>query len=84
MAITHKFNDENDVAAGGTWSGDYGSTICTWAYNPSSRELQVRCDSKGKLVSLPPSHESAAELKVHLARLAIELAEKIHGRDYRN
>ncbi len=30
MAITARFNDQNEVAAGGEWFDDYGRSICKW------------------------------------------------------
>jgi len=82
MAVTPHFNDEKDVGAGGWWTDYYGRRICTWSYDPTSRELSVRCGSKGKRVQRPANVASTANLKGQLARSALELAETIEGKKY--
>jgi hypothetical protein len=82
MAVTVHFNNENDIAAGGRWSDDYGKTICTWTYALKSREIEVRCGSVGRRQPLPTSDVAASDLKDRLARLAIEIAEDLRGTKY--
>jgi hypothetical protein len=79
MAVTAHFDHKDEVATGRRWSDDYGRTICTWTYDPASREIEVRYGSRGSRKALPASDLTAAELKT---RLAIEMAELINGERY--
>jgi hypothetical protein len=81
MAITAHFNDKNDIAAGGEWFDDYGRSICSWIYDPATREIEVMCGPTGKRMTLP-AIMNETDLNSRLARLAIEAAEQIRGVKY--
>jgi len=80
MAITHSFTDATDLNLGGAWSDDHGRPFCTWTWDPASRQVAVMCGSKEKKEKL--SHSEAElrgeQLRKHLVRLALHLAEEIN------
>jgi hypothetical protein len=78
MAYAPHFNSADD---GGWWAGHYGERICEWTYKPATRELCVTCAGNihGKMLTLPT--EQTVD-RNHLARIAIQLAERITGARY--
>ncbi|HWX32130.1 MAG TPA: hypothetical protein VNZ53_32455 [Steroidobacteraceae bacterium] len=78
MACTPHFNTKDD---GGWWADDYGKRICTWTYDANSMEIAVACGPTGKKRQLP-TKLAGVELKNQLAKIAIELEEKITGKRY--
>jgi hypothetical protein len=83
MAITHNFADDtNDL--GGAWSDEHGRPICTWTWDPASRQVAVACGSKGKREKLTRSEAGlhGEQLRKHLSRLALHLAEELNATKY--
>lgn len=87
MAITHHFNDENDVSAGGIWFGDYGQKICSWSWDSSKKVLSIETGTFGRKIDLSEHGDqnfTQETLKQRLPDLAIHAAEDLDKRKYRN
>jgi hypothetical protein len=74
---THAFKDPVDPTKGGIWSGDYGIRICTWAWNSSTKVLEVRCGSRGKSSDLSGIDLSMVDLRDRLPEIALQMADLI-------
>ncbi|MEA3140865.1 MAG: hypothetical protein QOK23_3034 [Gammaproteobacteria bacterium] len=83
MAVTHNFSESTDPL-GGAWSDDNGKSICTWTWDHASRRVAVTCGNKGKTTKLPSfeAEMSGEQLRKHLARTALHLAEEINATKY--
>ncbi len=79
METTHSFTDATDLNLGGAWSDEDGRPICRWTWDPASRQVAVVCGSKEKKEKLPRSEADlrGEQLRKHLVRLALHLAEEI-------
>jgi hypothetical protein len=87
MAITHHFNNENDVAAGGTWFDDYGRRICDWSWDVQKRILTIKTGAVGRTVDLSKHGDqnfTQETLKQRLPEIAIRKAEDITKRKYQD
>lgn len=84
MAITHKFSESTDQNLSGAWSDDNGKSICTWSWDHASRHVVVTCGNKNKKTKLPSfeAEMSGEQLRKHLARTALHLAEEINATKY--
>ncbi len=85
MAITHRFNNTDDLEKGGMWFGDDGELICKWNWDRKSRMLDVRCGScrSAKDLSRYGDREfTDKKLKKRLPKLAIETAERLNDTKY--
>jgi len=85
MAITHRFNNTNDLEEGGMWFGDDGELICKWNWDRKSKMLDVRCGSwrSAKYLSRYGVRDFTDEkLKKRLPKLAIEAAERLNDTKY--
>ena len=71
---THAFKDAADPTKGGTWSGDYGIRICTWAWSHSTKVLEVRCGPRGKSRDLSSIDMSTVDLRRRLPEIALQMA----------
>jgi len=74
---THAFKDPVDPTKGGIWCGDYGIRICTWAWSSSTRVLEVRCGSRGKISDLSGTDLSMVDLRDRLPEIALQMADLI-------
>ncbi|HEX3397975.1 MAG TPA: hypothetical protein VHS76_14830 [Steroidobacteraceae bacterium] len=79
MAITHQFAESTDLA--GAWSDDDGKQVCTWTWDQASRHIVVTCGGKARRLKLPHSEGDlrGEQLRKHLVRTALHLAEDISG-----
>jgi hypothetical protein len=82
MAVTHNFTESNEL--GGAWSDDHGNPIYTWTWDHASRHLVVTCGNQGKKTKLPSTEADlkGEQLRKHLARTALHLAEQINQTKY--
>ena len=79
MALSHKFNDSNDFLQGGEWF-DHGHRICEWAWDASTKKLNIKCGIHAKKIDLSKSDEKS--LNRTLPMLALETAEDINNIKY--
>jgi hypothetical protein len=86
MAISHTFSESAEPNLGGAWSEDDGKTICTWSWDHASRRVVVKCGNKTKTTKLPSfeAEMSGEQLRKHLARTALHLAEDMNATKYEN
>jgi len=85
MAITHRFNDTDDLEEGGMWFGDDGELICKWNWQRKSRKLDVRCGSWRSAIELSRFGEryfTDEKLKKRLPKIAIKTAERLNDTKY--
>ena len=85
MAITHRFNDTDDLEEGGMWFGDGGELICKWNWHRKSRKLDVRCGSWHSTIGLNKFGErefTDKKLKKKLPKMAIKTAERLNDTKY--
>ena len=85
MAITHRFNNTDDLEKGGMWFGDDGELICKWNWDRKSRKLDVRCGSwrsTNELSRYGERYFTDEKLKKRLPKLAIETAERLNDTKY--
>ena len=82
MAVTHNFNDSPDLAGG--WSDDNGRPLCTWTWDQASGHIVVTCGTQARRLKLPHSEADlrGEQLRKHLARTALHLAEDINATKY--
>jgi hypothetical protein len=82
MAIKHHFADSTDLAGG--WSDDNGKELCTWTWDQASRHIVVTCGTKARRLKLPHSEADlrGEQLRKHLVRTALHLAEDMNGIKY--
>jgi hypothetical protein len=78
MAVTHKFADSVDLAGG--WSDDNGKPLCTWTWDQATGHILVTCGAKARRLKLPHSEADlrGEQLRKHLTRIALHLAEDIN------
>jgi hypothetical protein len=79
MAVIHNFADSPDLSGG--WSDDNGNPLCTWVWDQASGHILVTCGAKTRRLKLPHSEADlrGEQLRKHLARTALHLAEDITG-----
>ena len=85
MAITHRFNNTDDVEEGGMWFGDNGELICKWNWYRKSRKLDVRCGSWHSAMDLGKFGDrdmTDEKLKKRLPKMAIKKAERLNATKY--
>ncbi len=85
MAITHRFNNTDDLEKGGMWFGDGGELICKWNWYRKSRKLDVRCGSWRSAIDLSKFGErymTDENLKKRLPKIAIKKAERLNDTKY--
>ncbi len=85
MAITHRFNNTDDLEEGGMWFGDDGELICKWNWQRKSRKLDVRRGSWRSAIELSRFGEryfTDEKLKKRLPKMAIETAERLNDTQY--
>jgi hypothetical protein len=80
MGISHKFKDANDFTQGGEWFDENGRSICEWAWDASTKKLNIKCGIHGKKIDLSKSEEKS--LNRTLPMLALETAEEINNIKY--
>ncbi|MEO7207333.1 MAG: hypothetical protein ABI356_12845 [Steroidobacteraceae bacterium] len=82
MAITHNFADSTDLAGG--WSDDNGKPVCTWSWEQASGHIVVTCGTAVRRLKLAHSEADlrGEQLRKHLARTALHLAEDINKTKY--
>ena len=82
MAITHHFAESTNLAGG--WSDDNGKELCTWTWDQASRHIVVTCGTKSRRLKLPHSEGDlrGEQLRKHLVRTALHLAEDMNGIKY--
>jgi hypothetical protein len=82
MAVTHKFTDATDLAGG--WSDDNGQPLCTWTWDQASGHILVTCGAQSRRLKLAHSEADlrGEQLRKHLARTALHLAEDINKTKY--
>jgi len=85
MAITHRFNNTDDLEKGGMWFGDDGELICKWNWDRKSRKLDVRCGSWRSAIDVRKFGErdmTDERLKKRLPKMAIKKAERLNDTKY--
>jgi len=85
MAITHKFKDSNDFTQGGEWFDDNGRRICEWAWDASTKKLNIKCGIHGRKIDLSKFEQqnlTEKSLNRTLPMLALETAEEINNIKY--
>ena len=84
MALSHKFMDSNDFLQGGEWFDD-GHKICEWAWDASSKKLNIKCGIHDKKIDMSKSEQqmlTEKSLSRTLPMLALETAEEINNIKY--
>ncbi len=85
MAITHRFNNTDDLEEGGMWFGDDGELICKWNWDRKYRKLDVRCGSWRSAIDLSKYRErdmTDEKLKKRLPKMAIQKAGSLNDTKY--
>lgn len=82
MSVTHHFADSTDLAGG--WSDDDGNPLCTWSWDQASGHIAVTGGTNVRRLKLPHSEADlrGEQLRKHLARTALHLAEDINKTKY--
>ena len=84
MALSHKFKDSNDFLQGGEWFDD-GHKICDWAWDATSKKLNIKCGIHDRKIDLSKSEQQMLidkSLSRTLPMLALETAEEINNIKY--
>ena len=84
MALSHKFKDFNDFLQGGEWFDD-GHKICEWAWDASTKKLDIKCGIHDRKIDLSKSDQqmlTEKSLSRTLPMLALEAAEEINNIKY--
>jgi hypothetical protein len=84
MALSHKFKDSNNFLQGGEWFDD-GHRICKWAWDASTKKLNIKCGIHGKKIDLSKFEQEKLtdkNLNRTLPMLALETAEDINNIKY--
>ena len=82
MAATHNFTDTSDLA--GAWSDDNGKPLCTWTWDQASGHIVVTMGTLVRRLKLPHSESDlrGEQLRKHLSRTALHMAEDISATKY--